>query len=787
MSGLARILLSKKEKVSGSDLAANYITDGLQKAGADVYVGHSSKYISPDMTVIYNTDIKEDNPEFQAALHLKCSLLHRSDLLLQLMSGYKILAVTGTHGKTTTSALLAAVLVHSGIDPAFAVGGILPQFHSNAHHGSGEYFVAEADESDGTFLKYNPWASIVTNIDNDHMDYFKTETVLDQSFQVYMEKIPDDGWLFWHGDDARLSKMNPKGISYGFGNHHKLSISKFRQDGWKIFFSIEFNQTRYEEVEVALTGRHNALNAAAVFGLAIALELPEQKIREALRTFKGVVRRCEHKYEGKGISILDDYAHHPVEVQATLKAVREAIQERRLVAVFQPHRYTRTKACLGTFKNCFNEADELVITDIYGAGETPIGDLSAVQIADEVKSASSVSCRYVPKSELISALGSLVRPHDVVITLGAGDITKTGLELASFLEAHPPKKYRVGVIYGGRSIEHEVSLLSAANVCEAFNSTLYDVNHFGITKEGKWITGAHVPQQLQKMAKEIPSQPSKTPISSEILSELYQCDLLFPILHGKLGEDGTLQGFFEILGKPYMGCDHRSAAIAMDKALTKKLMVLNGVATLPFVDFNHTDWKRFPELLLEQIKTQLILPVFIKPVHLGSSMGVTKVDTFENLISTIEMVFRFDSHLIVENGVVAREIEFAVLGNQWIKVFPPGEICTEGKIYDYEGKYGASATKTVPRTDLTQALIEEGMFLAETAYKAAGCTGMARIDFFLDRNDKFWLNEINPIPGFTCNSLYPSICKANGLDYPQLIDKLVILAFERSRQGSKVG
>lgn len=786
MSGLARILLSKNEHVSGSDLASTYVTEGLIKAGAKVFVGHSSQNISSDMTVIYTSDIKKDNPEFQAAQSMKCTMLHRSDLLLQLMSGHHTLAIAGTHGKTTTTALLIAVLMEGGLDPSFAVGGMLPQFHANAGYGTGEYFVAEADESDGTFLKYNPWSAIVTNIDDDHMDYYKTSENLDHAFKTYMEKVPSPHRLLWCGDDERLSRLNPEGISYGFGSHNKLVLSKYRQEGWNIIFDIDFKDCHYENIVVALTGRHNALNAAAVFGLALILGVSEKEIRQALLNFKGVMRRCELKGEVHSILVVDDYAHHPTEVKATLKAVRQAVQEKRLIAIFQPHRYSRTQACLGTYGNCFDEADEVIVTDIYGAGESPIPGLSALQIMEEINSLSNTPCRYVPRNDLIKTW-LVLRPFDVVITLGAGDITRLGPELLSYLKINAPRKYKIGVVYGGRSKEHEVSLKSAKNICEALRPEYYEVIHFGITRQGTWLTGSNVIQELEKEDESPNGEIAQEPISAHCLSQLYSCDLFFPVMHGRFGEDGMIQGFFDILGKPYVGCNHLSSGLSMDKALTKKIMLLNGVSTVPFVDFSHSEWKEHPELLLQQIQTQLSLPVFVKPVHLGSTIGITKVCHHEELSNAIEEAFRVDNHIVVENGVKARELEFAVLGNRWVKVFPPGEICTEGKIYDYEGKYGEKAIKTNPKVDLPQELMEEGMFLAETAYKANGCTGMARVDFFLDQEGKLWLNEINPIPGFTRHSLYPSICHANGMSYPDLVDWLAILALERSRQLSKTG
>ena len=276
----------------------------------------------------------------------------------------------------------------------------------NAGHGSGEYFVVEADESDGTFLRYQPWASIVTNIDLDHLDHYKSEKALIDAFRQFMDKVPAPERLFWCGDDARLMALKPPGISYGFGEGNVLRASHFHQDGWTTLFDIDFAGRRYERVELARIGRHNVLNALAVFGLALTLGVSEEAIRRAFRSFDGVVRRCEKKGEACGIVFIDDYAHHPTEIQCTLGALKEAVRERRLIAVYQPHRYSRTRDCLGTFGTIFDEVDEVWITDIYGARETPIAGLSSDQVVAEVQNASQTPCRYVPRESLVESLGA---------------------------------------------------------------------------------------------------------------------------------------------------------------------------------------------------------------------------------------------------------------------------------------------------------------------------------------------------------------------------------------------
>lgn len=434
MSGLARLMLSRNIVVTGSDLSPSYVTEQLEQAGAKVFIGHSAQYIASNVTVVYSSDIKTENPEYQAAMRLHCPLMHRSDLLLQLMSGYKTLSVAGTHGKTTTSSLLTYVLAQGGLDPSFAVGGMIPQFQANAGHGLGEYFVAEADESDGTFLKYHSYGAIITNIDLDHMNYFGTEDALVKSFQQFASQVSSKKHLFWCGDDHRLRNLVLPGVSYGVSKECALRARNIRQEGWRILFDVDFNGKCYSDVEVSLIGMHNVLNALAVFGLALTVGVNEEALRRALATFGGVKRRCEKKGEVNKILMLDDYAHHPTEIETTLQGIRSAIGDRRLVAVFQPHRYSRTKDCLGSYGRIFEAVDELFVTDIYGAGESPIPGVSHEEILEEVKRASHLSCSYIPRKNLLSFLAKYLRPHDVLVTLGAGDITKLGTELAAFLE-----------------------------------------------------------------------------------------------------------------------------------------------------------------------------------------------------------------------------------------------------------------------------------------------------------------------------------------------------------------
>lgn len=776
MSGLARLALSQDIAVSGSDIASSSVTDMLKQSGAKIYQGHSAGNISSDMTVIYSTDIKKDNPEYQAALQYKCPLMHRSELLQKLMESYRALTVAGTHGKTTTSALLAWVLESSGNSPSYAVGGIVPQLSSNAGHGKGKYFVAEACESDGTFLNYKPYGSIVTNIDFDHMDHYVTEQALIDAFKQFIGQVKSTEHLFWCGDDSRLRQLSPPGISYGFGSHCILKASNFQQHGWTMHFDVEFKGKTYPQLEVALTGKHNALNALAVFGLALSLGLSEKAIREALRTFKGVMRRCEKKGETHGILFLDDYGHHPTELKATLKAIRQAVGERRMVVVYQPHRYSRAKECMGCYSQVFEEADQLFVTEIYAAREEPIPGVTHEKIIAEIQQERKSRCRYLPRDQAASTLAAYLRPHDVLVTLGAGDVTKISGEVLSELALKKATKLKVGVICGGASVEHEVSLSSVEYVLAFLRSDLYEVELFGISRKGVWLAGTDIKKRLAE------DHGDSTKISSDVLDKLMKCDILFPMLHGTNGEDGTVQGFFELLSKPYVGCDCRSGAISMDKVITKKLALQAGIPTAPFVSFNRHEWSHQQEEILKEIHASLRYPLYAKPIHLGSSIGVHRAVNEKELLAAITDAFRFDTHVLVENGIDGREIEFSVIGNDSVTVFPAGEVFAQGAFYHYDAKYGANSTKTTPRADLPEDLMQKGMDLVKKTYQAVACVGMARIDTFLDKEGKFWLNEVNPIPGMTKTSLFPQMCTFSGLGGQELMDRLIVLGLSRRRQ-----
>ncbi|HEV3269376.1 MAG TPA: UDP-N-acetylmuramate--L-alanine ligase [Candidatus Rhabdochlamydia sp.] len=429
MSGLALIALEKGAMVSGSDVMHSCITNGLQEKGAKIFIGHKKEQIPLGAIVIYSSAISPDNPEFMFAKSHNLSILHRSDLLALFMQPQKALLVSGTHGKTTSSSLLAHVLLEKKMQPSFAIGGFICGSNHNAGYGEGRYFVAEADESDGSFLKYTPFGAIITNIDQDHLDYWQTMNGLVRGFQKFIDSIISWEHFFWHGDNLWLSEMVTKGYSYGFDKKNALFIESHCQDKWKNIFTICFENKHYTEIEIPIIGRHNILNASAVFGLCLKLGIIEEKIRSAFMSFKGINRRLEYKGEVKGIIFYDDYAHHPTEILTTLRAIKNAVGSRRVVLAFQPHRYSRTLACLNEFGAAFDAADVVVVTDIYAAGEAPVKEIDEGRLLHEINREARRPVHHFSRNQLSCQLLKVLKTGDCLITMGAGDISNISYDI----------------------------------------------------------------------------------------------------------------------------------------------------------------------------------------------------------------------------------------------------------------------------------------------------------------------------------------------------------------------
>lgn len=760
MSALAKILLEQNHQVSGSDSSASPIIDSLKQLGATVNIGHAKENIKEGSCIVFNSMIGKENPEYIRALELDCPIVHRSAVLKEIGGVFKTLAVTGTHGKTTTSSLLATVCSKASLDPAFAIGGILTESGLNGKNGKGSYFVVEADESDGSFLSYPTYGAIVTNIDDDHMDHFKNLNNLKEHFKTFMNQVLNKNFLLWCYDDLHLRSIAKEGISYGFKAGAEALGSNLRQVGFHQFFDLNFRGKEYCNIELNLIGEHQALNAMAVFVMALLLGIEESVIRASLKSFKGVKRRMELLYEGSKVKIFDDYGHHPTEIKRTLHALKKALRDERLIVLFQPHRYTRTHDLLSQFAKAFDEADEVIVTDLYSASEEAILGVDAKSVVEAINESSLTSACFVAKDSLKEHLVHKIRPHDVIISFNAGDLCKISLEVANHFKKEPPKKLKAALFYGGASLEHEISIESARYIRSAFDQEIYEVSEFLVPKVG-------------------------FSLSKQIIEEIEQSDLIFPLFHGPFGEDGTMQGFFEILGKAYVGCSHTASAIAMDKALTKKIAMIEGVQTAHFKDFSYFKWIEDKERIIEQIESEIPYPVFVKPSHLGSSIGVCKASTREELLVAINKGFLVDTHLIVEEYVKGREIEFAILGGPELLVAAPGEILTDGKVYDYEAKYGQNGMSAIVPTHLEEKLVQEGKRLAKKVFEAIGGFGCARIDFFLKEDGTYLLSEVNPIPGCTSISVFPKAMQHEGISSFELVDRLVKLALLRWRLQAK--
>jgi len=769
MSGLAKILLEKKgSKVSGSDLQSTAVTKELERLGASVHRGHKSSHLPEKCAVIVSTDINTDNPELQAAKEQGFPILHRSDLLLELMKGYKVVAIAGTHGKTTTTGIVSHLFSEAGEDPSFAVGGILLNGGTNGHHGTGPLFIAEADESDGTFLKYPYEAAIITNIDNDHIAHYGSFENLESCFRQFFSKAPNKDLLFYCGDDERLSRLCTAGISYGFSPKNALHIEELTATEEGSTFTLSFRGKRHEQIFLPMYGKYNVLNATAAFGLALSLGLSPESIRKAFSTFKGVKRRLERKESGKQALVLDDYAHHPTAITHTLEAVRQATSERRIIAVYQPHRPSRMKTCVDGLSHAFSQADVIFTTEIYTSNETTSA-ISSEKIWSTIRS-SHPHTPFHPsqRASLVDDLLAFLRPHDVVVFLGAGDITQAATTLATRLRENPLPKWKVGVICGGRNAENPNSRTSGLSFWNELDDDLYEKTGFIIDYEGKW----HLTDMSTK--EEFPS--------SCIWQDLEKCEICVPVLHGPYGEDGTIQGLLETFDIPYVGCATKASAVSMDKVMTKQIAKDIAIPMGSYVPLYKSDWENDQTQCIEKINQTLSYPLFVKPAHMGLSVGIEYVKDPKDLFEAVSKAFCFDTKLIVEVETKGREIQVAVLGNRTLHAPAPGEILAEKTFLTYADKVGKDRKMSTPLTDLSPQQIETVCTHSKQLYKTLDCSGLTRMDWFLDDSGAWWFNEAQPFPGFTSNSLFPSIWKAHGVSFTHLIDKLIILAFAEYRE-----
>ncbi|EGO62571.1 UDP-N-acetylmuramate--L-alanine ligase [Acetonema longum DSM 6540] len=437
MSGIAKVLIEMGHPVSGSDINDSETVHKLQAIGAKIFIGHRKENVEGAAAIVTSTAITKANPEVIAAQEKTIPIFHRSDMVAALMQAKYGIAVAGAHGKTTTTSMVAIALEHAGISPTVLVGGELDFLHGNAKLGTGEHLVAEADESDGSFLKFSPRIAIVTNIENDHMDYYQTMENMLGAFSKFLKKLPSNGLAVLCFDNANVRQvsqdLDAPVISYGLDYPADVTATNITSRGATTRFDVIFQGANLGTVELQVPGRHNVLNSLAAIAVGLHLGLAFQSIAAGLLLFKGAKRRFQTKGRVDGVWIVDDYAHHPTEITTTLLAARDT-DPKRLICIFQPHRYTRTQLLRAEFGRAFYPADVLVLTDIYAASEDPIPGISGETLKDEVESQTKQRVTYIAdKNKIARYLAEIVESGDLVMTMGAGNVYQIGEELLETL------------------------------------------------------------------------------------------------------------------------------------------------------------------------------------------------------------------------------------------------------------------------------------------------------------------------------------------------------------------
>ncbi|KUJ71402.1 UDP-N-acetylmuramate--L-alanine ligase [Thiomicrospira sp. WB1] len=432
MAGIAEVCLNLGFSITGSDLRRNATVQRLQSLGAEIHIGHSARHVKATDVVVVSTAVSDDNPEVVFARESRIPVIPRAAMLAELMRMRFGIAIAGTHGKTTTTSLAAAILTHGGLDPTFVIGGKLNQVDSNARLGSSQYLVAEADESDASFLHLSPMMSVVTNIDQDHMDTYQGDyKFLENSFIEFVHRLPFYGLAIVCLEDPNvrdmLPKLSRKVRTYGFESIADIQALNLKADGLRMHFEVKALDYPPFAVTLKQPGTHNVLNALAAIGIALELNVSIEAIQAALAEFGGVGRRFE-VYDQRGIgghrlTLVDDYGHHPTELQATLQTARDAFPNQRLVLVFQPHRYTRTRDLFDDFVQALIKADLVILLDVYAAGETPLPAFDAKSLLRAMRLRGHTENLHAQDETQLNELApSVLADEDVVLMMGAGDI-----------------------------------------------------------------------------------------------------------------------------------------------------------------------------------------------------------------------------------------------------------------------------------------------------------------------------------------------------------------------------
>lgn len=713
MSSIALMLKAKGKEVYGVDREHSDLLDFLVSEGIQVRVGSWSEAVIEGTGLILSDAIHLDEPEVLRADKLVLPLFRRSQALGWLLGDKKVIAVTGTHGKTTTSAMVAMGLRAAGLDPTIIVGAKVPQLGGSIIEGKDNWAVVEACEAYESYLDLDPHLAVLTNLEPDHLDYHENWENLQESMKKFMAKVPAGGKIFASGEEGEWPASNfaAEGL-----------LSEYYEADWTRLSGGQ---------EMSLTGKHNRLNAAGALMACIEAGADPLKAAQGIAMFTGADRRMQTIYD-KEIVVIDDYAHLPTEIRATIQAVREKHPDNRLIAVFQPHLYSRTAEHLADFSLALDEADFVVVTDIFPAREDPIPGVSSVRIAEGLVKPHS----YVPsRFRLARKLKELSLPGDVFLIMGAGNISEVPAQLAAELE-RPARTGRVAVLMGGESAEREVSIHSGRAVMAALTRLGFEAIE---------LDPAHIFLKSGSLAELMgPNRPD--------------CALL-PI-HGPLSEDGSLQGVLDLLHIPYSSPGLLATALAMDKDKAKEILSNAGIDVPTGVLVKRGD--PIPEISFKKS--------VVKPNRQGSTVGLTFIEGTARLAEAIDLALRYDESCLVEELVEGVEISCPVMGDRPLL---PVEIRPKKGGYDFANKYTPGATdEPCPPVSLSQDQIEEARHIALRAHQALGCRGLTRTDMIVT-GDRIVALEVNTQPGMTETSLVPKSALTMGISFDELVNWMV--------------
>ncbi len=713
LSSIALMLNQRGLEVFALDREDSPTLQMLGAKGISVKAGSWPEKVIPGIGLILSDAIHLNEPEVRRAEEIGCPIFRRSQALGWLLGSKKVIAVTGTHGKTTTSSMIAMGLREAGLDPTIIVGAKIPQLGGSIIEGSGEWAVVEACEAYESYLDLDPFLAVLTNLEPDHLDYHETWENLQDSMTRFLAKTPVDGRIFAADEPERweVEAHAPKRL-----------VELYKSDEWQ---SLSSGTSLY------LPGEHNRLNAAGALKACIAAGADPAKASAGIASFTGAERRLQAVVNGE-VTVIDDYAHLPTEIRATIQAVREAYPNRRLIAVFQPHLYSRTAEHLSEFSQALDQADLVILTDIFPAREDPIPGVSSVRIAEGLLRPHY----YIPsRHRLPRRLKELSRPGDVILVMGAGSIGEVPSLLAAEL-TRPATTGRVAVFVGGESAEREVSLHSGKSVVRALKSLGY---------------------------KAIELDPAEIFLQTGDLSKLMgpnRPDCVLLPIHGPLAEDGSLQGVLDLLHIPYSSPGLLATALAMDKDKAKRIMADAGIDVPRGALI--TSGSALPELPFERS--------VVKPNRQGSTVGLSFVFSNKELERAVDLALRYDDSCLVEELVEGIEISCPVLGDRPLL---PVEIRPKSGGYDFANKYTPGATdEPCPPVSLTESQIEEARRIALAAHNALGCRGITRTDMIVTPTRIVAL-EVNTQPGMTETSLVRKSAAACGMSFDEVVKWMV--------------